>query len=126
MSLKNMNNVQRAKLLAVLLPEELPAFLEAMKDYCDQITADPDTVQTSFDNNPNPILSARDWINMAKETRTSIDRYGVRLTKATLFADQLFDGFLALYTSHCIACYAKTLPDQNPFRKAATLLFYID
>ncbi|WP_276484768.1 hypothetical protein [Paraflavitalea pollutisoli] len=123
--LSNMHNVQRAKLLCSLIPEEIPAFLEALQTYASQITRDPQAVRASFEQNPNPILGAGDWIAMAEEVQEALGKHRQQMpAKSALFADQLFDGLLALFTAHCINEYSATLPADNKFRQAATLLFY--
>ncbi len=123
-TLNSMNNVQRAKLLCDLMPEEIPAFLDAIKQCCHNITSDPEKIRQSFEKNPNPILSANDWIQFAHEISQTIDRYGKQLQKSKLFSDQLFDGLLALFTAHCLNWYAAQLPTDSKFKQAAALLFY--
>lgn len=124
-TLKEMNNVQRAKLLCSLIPEEIPKFLEALQQYCDTITSDQAAVHRSFENNPNPIISAGEWIYIAQDVQVSLGKCKERLHKSSnLFADQLFGGYLALFTSHCVNLYKEGLPEDNKFRQAAALLFY--
>lgn len=121
-ALNQMHNVHRAKLLSELFPEEIPAFLDFAKELSDGITAAPDDLRKEW--KANPIIGPGDWLNFAAETSSIISQYKIKLAKSPkVFADQLFDGMMALYTSNCLAQYAKDSSTNEHFKLAVELLF---
>ncbi|ASZ13739.1 hypothetical protein [Chitinophaga sp. MD30] len=117
-----MNNVQKAKLLSELLPEEIPGYLEFTKYLCDIITSDP--VDFCKQWKENPIIGPYDWISYATEAKRIIIYYDKKLTQSSkLFSDQLFDGMLALYTVHCLEQYPKQEKTSVKFKLACDLIF---
>lgn len=54
----------------------------------------------------NPFVSYHQWLRLAEETSASIKRYGKSLAKSgNVFAEQLFGGYLALFSNHCLEQY---------------------
>jgi len=121
-ALNQMHNVHRAKLLSELFPEETPAFLDFAKELSDRITAAPDDLRKEW--KPNPIIGPGDWLNFAADTGSIISEYRIKLAKSPkVFADQLFDGMMALYTCHCMQQYAEHRSNNADFKLAVQLLF---
>jgi len=124
-ALNQMHNVHRAKLLSELLPEEIPAFLDFAKELSDRITTAPDDLHKEW--KANPIIGPGDWLHFAAETSSIISEYKIKLTKSPkVFADQLFDGIMALYTRHCLQQYAEHRSNNEHFKLAVQLLFTLD
>jgi len=124
-ALNKMHNVHRAKLLSELFPEEIPAFLDFAKELSDRITAAPDDLRKDW--KANPIIGPGDWLNFAAETSSIISEYKIKLAKsAKVFADQLFDGMMALNTCHCLQQYAEHHSTHEHFKLAVQLLFILD
>lgn len=121
-ALNQMYNVHRAKLLSELFPDEMPAFLDFIKELSDRITAAPDDLRKDWQE--NPIIGPGDWLNYAAETSSIICEYKIKLAKSPkVFADQLFDGMLALYTCHFLQQYAEHSSTNEHFKLAVQLLF---
>lgn len=120
--LENLTNVEKARLLHELFPQEIPALLDFIFDMCLTIQEDEQLLRRKWDNG---LLTVEAWLSFAEEVRIKIDRYKNKLhTQSRLFSDQLFDGYAALYTVHCMVSYTKVKKLGNPkFTLAIDLLF---
>jgi hypothetical protein len=120
--LDNLNNVERAKLLHELFPDEISAVLKYVKSLSITIEEEKEMLMSKWDNQ---LFSFAFWLSLAKDAEKKIDQYGEKLHKSSrLFADQLFDGYRALYLSHCLTQLISHQQHQNrKFTKAVELLF---
>ena len=109
--LEQLNNVERAKLLHGLFPSEIPAFLKYVTGMGMTIEEEQETLKTKWENQ----LFAFDfWLTLARQADRKVKQYGVKLEKSSsLFADQLFDGYSALYLSHCLCQLPKSASTQT-------------
>lgn len=117
--LENLINVEKAKLLHELFPQEIPALLEYTNNMCLTIQENEQLARSQWENG---LLTFDTWLSFVEEARRKIEKYGKQLhTHSRLFADQLFDGYVALYMVHCMTIYTK---HSNPkFALAIDLLF---
>ncbi len=120
--LENLINVEKAKLLHELFPKEIPALLAYTGSMCLTIQEEEQLLRSKWDNG---LFTVDAWLSFVKEVGNKINRYGQRLhTQSRLFADQLFDGYLALYMVHCLTLYTTLRKHDNPkFTLAIDLLF---
>ncbi len=120
--LDNLNNVERAKLLHELFPDKIPAILKFVKSLSITIEEEKEMLNSKWDNQ---LFSFAFWLSLAKDAEKKIDQYGEKLHKSSrLFADQLFDGYAALYLAHCLIQLTSQQEHQNKkFAKAIELLF---
>lgn len=120
--LNNLNNVERAKLLHELFPNEIPAILKFVKSLSITIEEEKAMLSRKWDNQ---LFSFAFWLSLAKDAEKKIDQYGEKLHKSSrLFADQLFDGYAALYLAHCLIQLTSQQEHENKkFVKAVELLF---
>ncbi len=120
-SLEQLTNVDKAKLLHELFPHEMPALLQYINQACSIIETDKDTIQANWDNG---LLTAGFWFTLSNNANRTIEKYGNKLEKSSrLFADQLFDGYAALFAVECIVKYAIQKSDNKKFIKAVEMLF---
>lgn len=114
-------NVEKAKLLHELFPQEIPALLEYIRNMCLTIQEDKQLIQRWN----NGLLTVEAWLSLVKEAMSKIEKYGKRMhTQSRLFADQMFDGYVALYTVHCLTLYTTTQKHGNKkFAQSIDLLF---
>lgn len=114
-------NVDKSKIIFDLFRDEIPDFLEYTKAIAEKVASDKDELIANWNN---PFLSYNQWLQLAEQVATAIKKYGKKLTKSgNLFADQLFDGYLAIFTNHCLEQYAHKA--QSPKFKLAIDLFYL-
>ena len=120
--LHTFNNVQKAKLLHALFIREIHGFLAYTQELSAFIKANPDEVREVWKN----LLFGVDlWFQLSEEADQKIKRYGKQLEKSSnLFADQLFDGYGALYLHHCLTTYTERGKHSDPKFKTAVDLFF--
>lgn len=120
-SLEQLTNVDKARLLHELFPAEVPAVLLYAKEICTLIDKDKDTIQADWKNG---LLTADFWFTLSNNANRTMEKYGNKLEKSSrLFADQLFDGYAALFAVECIVKYASQRSDNKKFIKAVEILF---
>lgn len=121
-SLEELINVEKGRLLHQLFPLEIPAFLQFVAGMSQTIEEEQQRIQSKWDNG---LMEFEYWLSLAKEAAKKLTKYGRRLyTSSRLFADQLFDGYTALYLSHCLIQYTQSRKHENEkFALAVQLLF---
>lgn len=120
-TIQQLMNVDKAKMMFDLFRDEIPEFLEYTKAIAEKVAIDKDELIANWNN---PFLSYHQWLQLAEYVADAIKKYGKNLTKSgNLFADQLFDGYLAIFTNHCLEQYASKT--QLPKFKLAIDLFYL-
>lgn len=78
--LNNLNNVERAKLLHELFPDEIPAILEYVKSLSVTIEEEREMLNSKWDNQ---LFSFAFWLSLVKDAEKKIDQYGVKLHKSS-------------------------------------------
>lgn len=122
--IERLNNVEKAKLLFELFPAEIPAFITFLQSMCTVIQQDENMNRRSW--NEKNLITFDFWLGLVKDIDRVLTKYGEKITKhSSLFADQLFDGYKSIFTTHCLVQYVKerTHPN-NKFAQAIELLFF--
>ena len=124
-SLEQLNNVERAKLFFELFPENIPGIICCIKSIAGTICNDPADMKQKW---KHQIFTAGFWIGLTADIRKRIDKYLQRLAKSSrLFSDQLFDGYNALFSVHCLQQYIKAEENSGkPVIKAIEMFFGVD
>jgi hypothetical protein len=123
-TLKQMNNVEKARVLHTWFPDEIPALLDTIagmsRDIMDNVAQHRDTWQEG-------LFGFDFWLQLAGQAERIIKQYGKGLHKSSkVFSDQLFDHYQAFYTVHCLLAYARTQQLENrKFYLATDVLFDI-
>lgn len=119
-----MNNVDKGKLLATLFPEQLQGILDSLTAQHAFLNANEETLRSTWENT---LLPFDFWLQLAEQAHETIRHYGQKLTKSTsLFSDQLFDGYIAIFTIDCIvkqAAALSALPDNRRYGLTVKVLF---
>lgn len=114
--------VEKAKLLHQLFPQEIPAFIRFTENMCLTVQEEADSQRGQWNNG---LFTFDFWLSLVQEAQGKIQRYQSKIShNASLFADQLFDGYLSVYLIHCLTLY--TTLQQHPNRRfavAVELLF---
>lgn len=118
-SLEFLTNVERAKLMFELLPNEIPDLLQTMDRVVDTVLQ-----QTAYLHNTwsNPLLSASQWIRLADSVREELSHNHHKYKTAKRFSESLFDGYLAFFSRHCVDIHAQDCESPR-FKALAALLF---
>lgn len=117
-----MNSVAKARLLHSLLREEIPEFLGYLNELIETVLYDKDRIRTNWDNG---FMTAEMWFDLAERIQAIMAKYPKDLYKSpNVFADQLFDGHLAIFTRHALNTYVNQGKHTDPkFNPAVELLF---
>ncbi|WP_374950143.1 hypothetical protein [Mucilaginibacter sp.] len=120
--LKMLNNVQKARLLHSLLINEIPDFLGYLNELTETVLNDKERVSAEW---KNQLFGVDFWFGLAEEVQRVMAKYPKDLHKsAAVFADQLFDGYTAIFTAHALTQYVANGRDTDPkFKPAVDLLF---
>lgn len=117
-----LNNVERARILFELFPSEIPAFLEFQKSITDNLVSNPDQLKEKWENQ---FFNFEFWMSLVTEVQQKLEKYSYSLSKKSkLFADQLFDGYLALYSAHSLHEYITHQQPENPRFVHAVEVFF--
>jgi hypothetical protein len=120
--LELLNNVERAKLMFDLFPGEIPSYVHYTKSIADAICNDPDYVKHEWEDQ---LITIEFWLQLAAEIKKIIERYKGRFTSnSRLLSDQLFDGYLALFSIHCLHQYTASEDCRDESFKLAAEMFY--
>jgi len=121
--LESLNNVDKAKLLHGLFPAEIPDLLQFVSGMSLTINEEQDRQRSSWGE--NQLFGFDFWLTLTQQAERTIKKYGKGLEKSSsLFADQLFDGYNAVYMVHCLVIYTTVRQHTNAkFTQAVDLLF---
>jgi hypothetical protein len=121
-AIDQLTNVDKAKIIFELFKNEMPAFLDYTQAIADKVT---NAQEELIANWSNPFLSYHQWLTLSEQVNNSIKRQGKALAKSgNLFSEQLFGGYLALFTNHCLEQYGN-YKAQSPKFTYAISLFYL-
>jgi len=117
-----MNNIAKARLLHNLLREEIPEFLGYLNELTETVLNDQERIRTEWNNGMMPVDM---WFALAGRIQAVMAKYPKDLYRSpNVFADQLFDGFLAIFTRQALSNYTRLDKQTDPkFKPAVELLF---
>ena len=120
--LKLLNNVQKARLLHTLMTDEISAFITYTKGQCEHIEQNRESIAEHW---KDQLFGVDFWFELAEEAGKKITHYNKELLKSgAVFSDQLFDGYTAIFTIHCLTQFVATGKYTDPkFEHAVNLLF---
>lgn len=115
-TIEQLMNVDKAKVMFDLFRNEIPEFLEYAQSVASKIVSDKEQLLANWSN---PFLSYGQWLQLAERVDGVIKHYGKSLSKSgNLFADQLFDGYLAIFSNHCLEQYSLNKAHSPKFKLA--------
>ncbi|WP_423147034.1 hypothetical protein [Rubrolithibacter danxiaensis] len=120
--LNNLTNIEKAKLLHDLFPEEIPSLLAFV---CNMSITVKEQEQQHRERWENGLFGFDFWLSLLTEVDSKINKYANKLNnRSLLFAEQLFNGYLAMYMVHCLTVYTTNRQHTNKkFTQAVDLLF---
>lgn len=120
-NLQQMNNLDRAYLLANLFPDELRELTEFIKKEADLFQIKRELVYAQWNEG---IIAVGFWYRLIANFELAYCKNGTRLYKnKRTFRDQLFDGYDALFTIHALIRYTEQDECCTELRYAIYLLF---
>jgi hypothetical protein len=121
--LNKLSNIERAKLLFELFPEEMPKFISFMTSVTQAIIQDPAKLKSKA---IDQIHTTEFWQELVSNAQGRLAQYRNELAKRSrLFSEQLFDGYDSIYAAYCLHQYIIKEEGLNrKFRYAVMLLFF--
>jgi len=115
-------NIDKAKIIFDLFKNEIPAFLEYTQAIAGKVARDKEELLANW---TNPFLSFHQWLSLSEQVSGIIKRHQKSIVKSSnVFSEELFGGYLALFTNHCLEQYG-TYKAQSPKFLQAISLFYL-
>lgn len=110
-SLKMLNNVERAKILAELFPEFMFDMVDMIEKVATMIIEDKQNLEKDWGRN---IVSFPMWLQLAENAKRRIEAdRKMMAAKPRRFADQLFDGYDGIFGAHCLLELTKVHKDEK-------------
>jgi hypothetical protein len=120
--LSMLNNVQKARLLHSLLIQEIPGFLGYLHTLTETVLDEKERIAAGW---KDQMFGVEFWFELAEDVKRKVAKYPKDLRKsAHVFADQLFDGYTAIFSAHALVQYIALGRHTDPkFKPAVELLF---
>lgn len=120
--LKMLTNVQKARLLHSLLINEIPEFLGYLKELTETVLNDRERITAEW---KDQMFGVDFWFELVEQVQKVMAKYPKDLYKsANVFADQLFDGYTAIFMAYALTQYVALNRHTEPkFKPAVELLF---
>ena len=120
-TIEQLTNVDKAKIMFDLFKNETPEFLEYVGYMADKVLNDKDELIANWNN---PFLSYQQWLGLSEQVSAMVKRYGKTLSKSrNVFSEQLFGGYSALFTNHCLEQYGLHKAKSLRFAQAISLFY---
>lgn len=120
-TIDQLTNVDKAKIMFELFKNEIPAFLDYTQAIADKVTH---AQKELIANWTNPFLSYQQWLTLSEQVNNIIKRQGKALAKSgNMFTEQLFGGYLALFSNHCLEQYGLHQAKSIRFAQAIQLFY---
>ena len=104
--LEEMNNVERAYVLAKLFPTELKEITQFIQDEIDRCTNREEYIRSIWSD--NTLIKANFWFSLVQNTQQILKAHNVMLYRsARVFSDQLFHGMNAIFLVNSLIEYAQ-------------------
>lgn len=118
-----LTTADKAKLLYELFPEEMPGYLNMVRQMSQFIREQEEENRKNWAK--HLLFTFDQWLAIATDIEQRINKYGETIHEISwIFSEQLFEGDKAFYMAHYLRIYSKI---RKPFRKkfdeAITLLF---
>jgi hypothetical protein len=118
-TLENLSLQKKAKIVHQLFPKEIGEFLEYLKTVALENIDDKEEIEQIWGNQ---VLSANFWNGLAHLVFERIEHYGMSLKHSKqLFASQLFNSDVHVFTRHCLMKYIDAKKNNLKFSLAVKL-----
>ncbi|SHL81098.1 hypothetical protein [Chryseobacterium polytrichastri] len=120
-ALQQMFNVEKGKLLADLLPEELPNITLFIEAEAQRFLNSEEQIKSQWSGT---LVTSSLWYGLVRNVEKAVKKYGDKFRRNhRLFSEQLFDGYDALFTIHCLVECSLKEDCNYKLRLAIHLLF---
>ncbi|WP_345201513.1 hypothetical protein [Chryseobacterium ginsengisoli] len=113
--------MEKGRLLADLLPEELPSIILFMEQETKNFLDNEAEIKANW---KGTLVTAQFWFTLVNNIDRAIKKCGNRLYKNhSWFADQLFDSYDALFSIYCIVEYSSKEQCNTKLRQGIHFFF---
>lgn len=106
-TLKEMTFVDKGHVLAGLFPELLKEWVDFIKSETEYFRSEEEYYRNNWQS--KTFISVGFWYNLVTDIEHLLRKFNVALYRnPKVFADQLFYGFFAVFTSNCLLQYAES------------------
>lgn len=120
-TIEQLTNVDKAKIMFDLFRNEIPEFLEYVVFMADKVINDKDELIANWNN---PFLNYHQWLSLSEQVSATVKRFSKSLSKSSnVFAEQLFGGYSALFSNHCLEQYGFHRAESSRFGQAISLFY---
>lgn len=121
-SLNKLSNTQRGKMLVDLHPRKRAEIVDAIEKIASEII---ENKQEHRQNWKETFMTFDFWFSQVAEVSELIKTNGAALRRSnTIFSDQLFFGYRAIFSNPCICEMAKNQNEQPEFCLTVALLYF--
>ncbi|UQA74058.1 hypothetical protein K2F45_19900 [Sphingobacterium siyangense] len=121
-ALKEMTFVDKGHVLAGLFPELLKEWVDFIKNETEYFRSEEEYYRNNWQS--KTFIAVGFWYNLVTDIEHLLRKFNVALYRnPKVFADQLFYGFFAVFTSNCLIQYAESEHCSLEARLAIHLLF---
>lgn len=105
-ALNEMNNVQKAYLVAKLFPDTLKQLIVFIQQETERFRERDEYMRSIWSD--NTLITADFWYGLVDNTEQILKRYNVMLHRSPrVFSDQLFDGYNSIFITNCLIVFTE-------------------
>ena len=121
-ALKEMNNVEKAHLLAKLFPEAIKELALFVGEECERFKKHEKYMRSIWAD--KTLITANFWYGLVDNTERILKRHKVMLHKnPRVFSDQLFDGYNGIFLTNSLVEFTEREECTAKLKEAIHLLF---
>lgn len=121
--LNKLNNLEKGKLLAALFPDEIKGMLNTISAIYKMLTENREQVEKDWDNG---FMTAGQWYRLAEMCNEALTINRDKPYSTGRFAQEFFDGYIAIFTIDCVMKYADKERKETKFWHMARALFMFE
>ncbi len=121
--LKKMNNLEKGKLLATLFPDEIKGILNAIRGSYTMLNENKEQVEKDWDNG---FITVGLWYRLAEMSNEALKTNKDKPYSISRFAQEFFDGYIAIFTIDCVMKYVDKERKQTKFWHITHALFMFE
>ncbi|WP_298938735.1 hypothetical protein [uncultured Dysgonomonas sp.] len=122
-ALNKMNNLEKGKLLAALFPDEIKGISNTISAIYKMLTENREQVEKDWDNG---FMTVGQWYRLAEQCNEALTTNNGKPYSVSRFAQEFFDGYIAIFTTDCVIKYAEKERKETKFWHMTQALFMFE
>lgn len=121
-ALEEMNNVEKAYILAKLFSKNLKKLSLFIQQETERFRENEEYMRGIWAD--NTLITADFWFGLVDNTEQILKRYNVMLHRSPrVFSDQLFDGYNSIFITNCLIEFTEKQECETKLKQAIHLFF---